>query len=448
MFKIIVNLIKSLLNKHFLFRASRFVIVLLMFQLTTNSLVAQEENNYCSSALELCPNMLVTSNNIDANSTTCSGCEDDFNFCFSLENSIWFQFTTNAAGGDVQIDLSNLNFEANPGQGVALQATIILPLTPCSSGSYTQIGNCVSNGTANFSLNALGLIASTTYYIVVDGDNTGSGVTSAAECTFDILISGTGVTRPAPIITVTDSGTTICLNDQVTFVASTQECPVSSDFNWLINGQLVAVTTDSIFTTTALKDGDILTVETACYTICPEQISASSNAFSVYSFPIDAGFDLMINTGVATTVLGITTAPIHTWSPSFLFSNPTNLNSIVTTDETVTVTFSATENGCTLTDYLVLTVNDVLDFPNAFSPNTDNINEKWLIGGIENYPNCEVSIYTRWGQEVYKSRGYSEKKAWDGMINNRKAASGVYYYIVDINDGQSEPYKGTITLIR
>jgi len=156
----------------------------------------------------------------------------------------------------------------------------------------------------------------------------------------------------------------------------------------------------------------------------------------------------MINTGVATTVLGITTAPVHTWSPAFLFSNPTNLNSIVTTDETVTVTFSATENGCTLTDYLVLTVNDVLDFPNAFSPNTDNINEKWLIGGIENYPNCEVSIYTRWGQEVYKSRGYSEKKAWDGMINNRKAASGVYYYIVDINDGQSEPYKGTITLIR
>jgi len=338
---------------------------------------------------------MVTSNNIDANSTSCLGCEDDFNFCFSLENSIWFQFTTNATGGDAQIDFSNLNFEANPGQGTALQATIILPLAPCSSGGSTQIGNCVANGTANFSLNAVGLIASTTYYIVVDGDNTGAGVTSAAECTFDISILGTGVTRPTPIITITDSGNSICLYDQVTFTASTQDCPLTSDFNWLINGQLIAVTPDSIFTTTALNDGDILTVETNCYTLCPEEVSAASNAFSVYSFPIDAGADLSTNTGIASTVNGVTTAPIHTWSPSFLFSDPTSLNSIVTTDVTVTITLTATENGCTLTDYFLLTVNDILDFPNAFSPNGDNRNEKWLIEGIENYPNNEVSIYTR-----------------------------------------------------
>ncbi len=444
MFKIIVNLIKSLLNKHFLFKVSLNVIVLL----TINLVSAQEANNYCSSATVLCPNTLISSNNIDANSATCPGCEDDFNFCFSIENSIWFQFTTNATGGDAQIDFSNLNFEANPGQGMGLQATIILPLAPCSAGSYTQIGNCVSNSTANFSLNAIGLLPNTTYYFVVDGDNAGAGVTSAAEATFDISISGTGVLRPTPIITITDSGSTICLNDQVIFVASTQDCQLSSDYSWLINGELVAVTTDSIFTTTALNDGDILTVETDCYTLCPERVSASSNVFSVYSFPIDAGADLTTDIGIPTTVNGITTAPIHTWSPSFLFSNPASLNTIVTTNETVTITLSATENGCTLTDYFVLTVNDILDFPNAFSPNGDNRNEKWLIAGIDNYPNCEVSIYTRWGQEIYKSRGYSEKKAWDGMINSRKAASGVYYYIVDINDGESEPFKGTITLFR
>ena len=101
-----------------------------MFQLTMNQAVAQEANNYCSSALELCPNTSNTSNNIDANSTSCAGCEDDFNFCFSLENSIWFQFTTNATGGDIQVDFTNLNFEVNAGQGAALQATIVLPLAP------------------------------------------------------------------------------------------------------------------------------------------------------------------------------------------------------------------------------------------------------------------------------------------------------------------------------
>lgn len=442
-------MIKDLLNKDFLSRIIVNVIVLLTTLTSFNIGFSQEVNNYCSAAIELCPNNSITSNNIDANSTTCGGCEDDFNFCFSLENSIWFQFTTNDSGGDVQIDFSNLIFENNPGQGTALQATIILPSTPCSAGGYTQVGNCVSNATTNFTLNGLGLLPSTNYYVVVDGNDAGVGIAEAAECTFDVVLSGAGVIRPTPIINVIDNGSSICLNDPVTFVASTVDCPLSSDYNWLINGELIAVTSDSIFTTTALEDGDVLTVETSCYMLCPEVVSTSSNVFSVYSFYIDAGPDISTVVGVPSVVLGTTSAPVHSWSPSYLFSDPNSLSSAVTTTESVTVTFTAIENGCTLTDYFTITVLDVLDFPNAFSPNGDNKNEKWLIQGIENYPNCEVSIYTRWGQEVYKNRGYSEQKAWDGMIKSKKAASGVYFYVVNLNgEEKSEPIKGSITLIR
>ena len=88
-------------------------------------------------------------------------------------------------------------------------------------------------------------------------------------------------------------------------------------------------------------------------------------------------------------------------------------------------------------------------FANNLLNNNYPKNEKWLIQGIENYPNCEVRIYTRWGQEVYKNRGYSEQKAWDGMIKSKKAASGVYFYLVNLNgEEKSEPIKGSITLIR
>jgi hypothetical protein len=56
------------------------------------------------------------------------------------------------------INFTNLVFETNPNQGNALQATLIEATAPCSSSSYTQLGNCVSNATGNFLINATYLI--------------------------------------------------------------------------------------------------------------------------------------------------------------------------------------------------------------------------------------------------------------------------------------------------
>jgi hypothetical protein len=52
--------------------------------------------NSCDQSLELCPNVITSVNTIDATVTVCPGCEDDFSFCFTPENTIWLSFTTNA----------------------------------------------------------------------------------------------------------------------------------------------------------------------------------------------------------------------------------------------------------------------------------------------------------------------------------------------------------------
>jgi len=426
----------------------RNVIVLLTFLLLGGFSFSQQSYNSCFSALELCPVSSFSVNNLGANVTFCGGCEDDFNFCFTTNNSIWMSFTTNAVGGDVQIDFSNLIFETNPGQGNAIQATIIQAVAPCNSGSYTQIGNCVTNSSINFSLNAIGLLANTTYYIVLDGDDTGVGVTSAAEFTLDVAISGTAVARPVPTVSVIPNSTSICLNEVLTLVANTTNCPNNSAFSWYINNVLVAVTNDSLFSTSALMDGDIIRVETSCYSLCAEIVASSTPAFSIYSFLIDAGNDQATDPNVATTINGTTSAPVYSWSPSYLFSDPNSLNTIVTTDQTVTLTLTATENGCTLTDYLILSVESLLSVPNTFSPNGDGINETWVIKGLESYPDNTLKIFTRWGQEIYFASGYNSVKAWDGNKKSGKASEGVYFYILDLNDGISEIVKGTITLIR
>jgi len=423
------------------------ILFFLFVFLSFTQVKAQESYNQCSNALEICPNTLFSVNNIAATSTVCTSCEDDFNFCFTSENSIWLMFTTNTTGGDVQVDFSNLVFQTNAGQGNELQATIIEASVPCSANSYAAIGNCISNATNNFSLNAIGLLPTTTYYIVIDGNDTGVGVTSPAEVNFDVQLSGTGVLRAAPNLTLEQNSSTICLNETVFFTVHPIDCPNNTDFIWMINGTPVATTTDTLFSTSQLSDGDVVSVETDCYSVCPEKVTVNSTLFSVYSFNVDAGFDLTTQAGILNSINGTTSAPVYSWSPSYLFSDPNSLTTLVSSPQTVTLTLSATENGCTQTDYITLTIDTGLEIPNTFSPNGDGTNEKWIIKGIENYPDCTVRIYTRWGQQVFQSVGYTKEKAWDGSINSRKAAEGVFFYVIDLQNG-AELLKGTINLIR
>ncbi len=427
----------------------RYIVIFLLNSfLITLSSSAQQAYNSCFNALELCPNAIYSVDNIQANATICPGCEDDATFCFDLQNSIWFTFLTNDTGGDVQVDFSNLQFETNPGQDNELQATIIEVSTPCNPATYNPIGNCVSAGSTNFSLNSIGLQANTTYYIVVDGDNTGVGVTSAAECQFEINISGSGVTRPIPSVQITASANAICKNEVATFYASTNDCPDATEYRWYINDTLAAITSDTIYQTSGLTNGDIVSVETDCYSLCPETITSTNPAISVYSFLVDAGFDQTSPPNQAVTILGSTSAPTYQWTPSSLVSNPTSLNVIIVPTETITLTLTATENGCTLSDQVTITVLSEVDIPNTFSPNDDGNNDKWIISGIENYPDARVKIFTRWGQEVFQSTGYSTEKAWDGTVNGGKVNESVYFYIIELKDSSNTILKGSITVIK
>ena len=288
----------------------------------SGQLLAQEPYNNCVNAVEICPNTAYTLNNIGANVTFCPGCEDDFIYCFTPQNSIWLSFTTNATGGDVQLDFSNLIFEISAGQDTELQATIIQAVAPCDATTYTQLGNCLSNESGNFSLMAFGLIPLTTYYVVIDGDNTGVGITEPAECTFDVMISGAGINRAASTISIDPSTTTVCLSETATFTASTTDCPDTGNYEWFINGVLVATTTDPNFQTSALTQGDIVTVQTSCYLICPEIVSDASDPITVISFPIDAGPDQTIIPGESAILGGVTSASIFQWTPTFNVSNP------------------------------------------------------------------------------------------------------------------------------
>ncbi|MDX1651256.1 MAG: gliding motility-associated C-terminal domain-containing protein [Brumimicrobium sp.] len=408
--------------------------------------VSQESYNNCSNALELCPGVTQTANNIDANSTLCANCEDDFNFCFSGENTVWFTFQTNAAGGDVTVDFTNINFQNDPGQGNNLQAVVIEASVPCVSSSYTVVSNCVNNGGGNFTLTANGLTPETTFYVIVNGE---MGTTANAEATFDVEVNGPGVERN-PAFSIGANTTTACLGQQVIFNASVMQCDDQSVIDWYANGELIASTVEPEFVTTELSDGDVISATITCFEQCPQELTSNQINMNIITFLVDAGPDLVIDEGESVQLQGNSDVTNIQWSPAVAMSNPNILDPVVAPGQTITYFLTGNNGTCTITDEMTVTVLSGLVIPNTFSPNGDGINDTWEILGIEKYVDVSIKIYDRWGQLVFITTGYPVSKRWDGTSKSGKElAPSAYYYVIDLRDDKyPDPFKGYVTILK
>jgi gliding motility-associated-like protein len=80
--------------------------------------------------------------------------------------------------------------------------------------------------------------------------------------------------------------------------------------------------------------------------------------------------------------------------------------------------------------------------------NNDGINDVWVIENITEFPNNHVSIFSRWGTEVFDAKGYdNETKFWPTSDMVNRLVASTYFYIVDLGDG-SKPIKGWVELIK
>jgi len=86
-----------------------------------------------------------------------------------------------------------------------------------------------------------------------------------------------------------------------------------------------------------------------------------------------------------------------------------------------------------------------ISVPNVITPNGDGKNDVLKIEGIELYKENSLSIFNRWGNEVYRSPGGYQHN-WDGRGLNE----GTYYYVLKLvsKEGVSSSKTGYITLLR
>jgi gliding motility-associated-like protein len=175
-----------------------------------------------------------------------------------------------------------------------------------------------------------------------------------------------------------------------------------------------------------------------------------SNTYSqavINSPEIDAGPDITILRGGEKTLTpNVTGGNLrYRWAPSIGLNNDTIPNPVASPQKDIRYTLTVTADGrCSVTDDVFVKVVEP-DVPNAFSPNNDGVNDRWVIKHLDTYVRASIQVFNRYGQKVFVSEPYVEP--WDGTYNGKQVPVGVYYYIIEPNNG-GKRMVGSITLLR
>jgi gliding motility-associated-like protein len=115
--------------------------------------------------------------------------------------------------------------------------------------------------------------------------------------------------------------------------------------------------------------------------------------------------------------------------------------------------------GCTEEQFTTETLNIIPEddaTKYGFSPDGDGVNDSWRIAKIENYPNNEVIIYNRWGDLVFRIKGYDNNaRIFRGDANQKTnmgagdLPSGTYFFDIQIDGTHNiKKTKGFLVLKR
>ena len=198
----------------------------------------------------------------------------------------------------------------------------------------------------------------------------------------------------------------------------------------------------------------IATSNNGCKDTIIKQVNLTPRPSAGFQYAVSAGIN------VGTTVTFVDTSQYATgWNWNFGDAN--NSGSILQNPSTiyyengvfVVTQIVRDDYGCTDTARVAIKINNITNeistlIPNAISPNGDGKNDVWKLEFLKLlYPNAEVDIFSRWGEQLFSSKGYSEP--WDGTFKGQLLPVGTYYYVINLNDSSiPEPLKGGILLIR
>jgi gliding motility-associated-like protein len=264
------------------------------------------------------------------------------------------------------------------------------------------------------------------------------------------LITGLLSATCSPQLSISSTATSICKGNPVSFTAYVNNSGVATpSYKWFVNANDV-YDGGQIFTTANLSDQDVITCRYVSTSGCVANVISTNNiVMHVAEIPqIKLSKDTIVYLGnkVLLNPIVVSNDPVHyLWTPSIWLDNDTIQTPTTIPQSTITYQLQViTSNDCKAVasiDVLLLNVK----IPNAFSPNGDNVNDKWMITGLTGYKNCTVDVFNRNGQPVFHSNGYNEP--WDGTYKGKPLSMGTYYYVIDPHNGIPS-FSGSLTILK
>ena len=130
----------------------------------------------------------------------------------------------------------------------------------------------------------------------------------------------------------------------------------------------------------------------------------------------------------------------------FLWSNGKNTPT-VEVDTVGKFYLTVTSGRCSQTDTLVIDHCPIIFSPNAFTPNTNGINDSWGFKGVGSV-DFKLYVFDRWGLLLYEA--FDIDDWWDGNYKYQAVQVDVYVYkVIYRGINSSEKTKvGTVTVVR